>query len=62
MDETLKELEEIKIMKNELFNKVFYGWMPDYEEYKKFMTKKEFNEIVKSAEKESNIYEEGVKI
>ena len=58
MDEVIKEMQESQIMKNELFNKVFHGWIPDYEEYKKYMTKEEFDEIVKKAEHQANIHEE----
>lgn len=58
MDETLRGLEEHKIMKNELFVRVFYGGIPNFEEYKKYMTKDEFDEIVKKAEHQANIHEE----
>lgn len=58
MDETIKELEESKIMKEELFNNVFFGYAPNYEDYKKYMTKEEFDEIIKKANYQANIYEE----
>ena len=58
MDEVIKEMQESQIMKNELFNIVFHNGIPNYEDYKKYMTKEEFDEIVKKAEHQANIHEE----
>ena len=61
MDEVVREMEEYKIMKEELFVKTFYGGITNYDEYKEYMTKDEYDEIVKDAEHKANIYEESWK-
>lgn len=61
MDEVIKEMQESKIMKKELFIKAFNGGVTNYDEYKKYMSKEEFDEIVKDAEHKANIYEESWK-
>lgn len=58
MEITLKEMTEKKIMTDSLLSLVFFGGNPDYEEYKKYLTKDEFDKIVKKAKWLANIQEE----
>lgn len=58
MPEEVKEIELEKIMKEVLFNTVYFGGVVNFDEYKEFMTQEEFDEIVKKAEHQANIHEE----
>lgn len=58
MPEEIKELVEKKIAIQDIFITVFNDGIVEYEDYKKFLTKEEFDNLVKNTIHLANIYEE----